>query len=111
MLIYCSVLGYTTDAVPHVGRIPTSTSRFIIAGFNGHGMPQIFLTAKGLAKLILDETESLPFEATGLPAPFETSVERLQSGMNLILETVPEKEMSGVDESVGRFKRIQGAKL
>lgn len=104
-------MGYTSDSIPHVGRVPTKPSQFILAGFNGHGMPTIFLTAKGLARLVRDETNTAGFEASGLPMAFETTEARLASKLDEIESTVAEKQMLHVDESVRRFKREKGAKL
>lgn len=40
---YTSVMGYTPDSLPHVGHVPDKQGQLVIAGFNGHGMPQVFL--------------------------------------------------------------------
>jgi glycine/D-amino acid oxidase-like deaminating enzyme len=68
-------MGYSADFMPHVGEVPDKPGQFIIAGFNGHGMPQILLSTKGLAKMIRD---GLPFEQTKLPRVFKTTKERIQ---------------------------------
>ena len=57
-------MGYTSDLQPHVGAIPGRLNQFILAGFNGHGMPVIFLAAKGIAEMIKD---GKTYEETGLP--------------------------------------------
>ena len=81
-------MGYTSDSLPHIGRIPILPSnsslarshppspetKFIAAGFNGHGMPVIFRATKALASMILTGTS---FEDTGVPAIYQTSIERL----------------------------------
>ena len=36
-----AVMGYSSDGLPHVGQIPGRQNQFVIAGFSGHGMPQI----------------------------------------------------------------------
>lgn len=82
-LIVGVVMGYTTDSLPHVGRVPKKQGQLVIAGFNGHGMPQIFLSAKGVAQMILKGVE---FEDTGLPRLFKTTQERLESKENKILD-------------------------
>lgn len=76
------VMGYTTDSLPHVGRVPTKPGQFVVAGFNGHGMPQVFLSAKGVAQMILTGVQ---FEQTGVPRIFKTTKERLDSTDNTIL--------------------------
>lgn len=54
----------------------TSGSKFIAAGFNGHGMPVIFRATEALASMIL---HGKCFEETGLPGVYETTLNRLQS--------------------------------
>jgi hypothetical protein len=75
-------MGYTSDDLPHVGNIPGKPGQLVIAGFNGHGMPQIFLSAKGVAKMILKGAE---FEETGIPRIFKTTQKRLDNKGNTIL--------------------------
>ena len=67
--------GYPSDHLPHRGPIPNRPSQHILAGFNGHGMPVIFLAAKAVAEMVLDEKS---FEETGLPRLYRTSEERLR---------------------------------
>lgn len=55
-------------------------TKFIAAGFNGHGMPVIFRSTRALADMILDD--SVTFEETGLPEVYRTSLERLASEQN-----------------------------
>lgn len=76
-------MGYSTDNMPHIGPIPGRQNQFIIAGFTGHGMPQVFLSAKAVAAMVLDD---VPFEATGVPRLYKASQERLDSTRNQILE-------------------------
>lgn len=76
------VMGYTTDSLPHVGQVPAKPGQFVVAGFNGHGMPQVFLSAKGVAQMILNGVD---FEQTGVPRIFKTTQERLDSVDNAIL--------------------------
>lgn len=77
-----SVMGYTADTLPHVGHVPEKRGQLVIAGFNGHGMPQIFLCAKGIAQMIVDGAR---YEDTGLPRLMQTSAERLQRKMDVKL--------------------------
>ena len=69
-------MGYTSDLMPHIGEIPGAPSQYILAGFSGHGMPQILLASKGLAAMV---TDNLSYEQTGLPIMFKTTNERLSS--------------------------------
>lgn len=70
-------MGYTSDFMPHIGQIPGSPGQFIIAGFSGHGMPQILQSSAGLAKLVTGEAAD--YRATGLPLMFESTKERLDN--------------------------------
>jgi hypothetical protein len=45
-----------------------------MAGFTGHGMPQIFLTAKGLAEIV---QQGVTFDRSGIPRLFKETKERL----------------------------------
>lgn len=56
---------------------------FIIGGFTGHGMPQVFLCARGLADMVLDGAR---FGESGVPRLFEESRERLEDGRDRVLE-------------------------
>lgn len=69
-------MGYSYDSNAHVGEIPNKSGQYICAGFNGHGMPVIFLTAKGLAEMI---QTSKSFEQVNLPQIFKTTEKRLQA--------------------------------
>ena len=77
-------MGYSTDGFPHIGAVPGRDNQFVIAGFTGHGMPQIFLSAKGLASMVMDGSS---FEDTGVPRLYKTTKERLDSSENTVLET------------------------
>ena len=67
-------MGYSSDFMPHIGEVPDKPGQFILAGFNGHGMPQILLSAKGVAEMVRDGNS---FEQTGLPRVFKTTRERI----------------------------------
>lgn len=79
-------MGYSSDGLPHVGHVPGQKGQYIIAGFTGHGMPQIFLAAEGLAKIVLDDFD---FAQTGLPQLFESTHSRLDSRQNKIIASIP----------------------
>jgi hypothetical protein len=76
-------MGYSSDGCPHVGAVPGRQNQYLLAGFTGHGMPQIYLSAKGVASMLIDKES---FQNTGIPKTFETSQERLDSRRNVILE-------------------------
>lgn len=75
--IWTGVMGYSYDSLPHVGVVPnrTSSDEFVLAGFNGHGMPVIYLAAKGIAKMMREECV---YEDTGLPLMMKTTRERIE---------------------------------
>ncbi|OOF99653.1 hypothetical protein ASPCADRAFT_203418 [Aspergillus carbonarius ITEM 5010] len=80
--VWSGIMGYSTDSLPHVGHVPNKPGQVIVAGFTGHGMPQVFLSTRGIAQLIVD---GISYEETGLPRLFKTTTERLQSRRNNIL--------------------------
>ncbi|KAI2463392.1 FAD dependent oxidoreductase [Annulohypoxylon bovei var. microspora] len=73
--VWTGIMGYSADDVPHIGPVSSKPGLYICAGFNGHGMPNVLLCAKGLAKMIRDGS---PFSQTGVPACYETGAERLR---------------------------------
>ncbi|KUL81687.1 hypothetical protein ZTR_10441 [Talaromyces verruculosus] len=81
--IWTGIMGYSSDRLPRVGPIPNRQGMYIMAGFTGHGMPQVFLCANGIAKMVL---EGGCFKDTGLPALFEESQERLDNPRNMVRE-------------------------
>lgn len=70
-----AVMGYSSDYMPHVGEVPGKPGQFILAAFNGHGMPQICLCSKAVAAMVCQGT---PFEDTSLPKIFKTTRERIE---------------------------------
>lgn len=78
--LWTGIMGLTPDERPHIGQVPDSTTRYIMAGFNGGGMAMIFLSAQGLAKMIRDD---VPYEHSGLPRLFETTKARLEVSLPL----------------------------
>ncbi|KAH6648055.1 FAD dependent oxidoreductase [Truncatella angustata] len=72
---WTGIMGYTEDNEPHIGKVPSKEGLYICAGFNGHGMPLILLSAKGIAKMLEEDCD---FSKTGIPAIYETSKWRLQ---------------------------------
>lgn len=69
--------------ISRIGPIPGRKNMFIIGGFTGHGMPQIFLAAKGLSAMLLKDTS---FEETGIPNLFRESIVRLENRQNSALD-------------------------
>ncbi|KAF9893802.1 hypothetical protein FE257_009972 [Aspergillus nanangensis] len=88
--VWTGIMGYTTDGLPYVGIIPNKPGQLVLARFNGRGMPQVFLTAEGLAQMIVD---GVGYEDTGLPRLFKTNKEPLENQKSQILSGVEEKTM------------------
>jgi glycine/D-amino acid oxidase-like deaminating enzyme len=80
-------MGYSADSLPHIGQVPGKPGQFIIAGFTGHGMPQAWLSGKGIAAMV---AEGIPFAKSGIPRIFETTQARLEKNRNDILEMMGE---------------------
>lgn len=76
-------MGYNSDELPSVGEVPDRKGIFIAAGFEGHGMPVIFLTSKGIAEMV---GKGKRFEEVGIPRMYKTTKERLESGYNVLLQ-------------------------
>ena len=70
-----TVMGYSYDSHPHIGQVPNKPGQYICAGFNGHGMPVILLSARELAGMI---QTGKSFEETRMPRMFKTSEERIE---------------------------------
>ncbi len=77
------VMGYSSDFVPHLGHVPDKPGQFLVAGFSGHGMPQILLASKGIAHML---TDGISYEQTGLPSVFKSTNERLDTETNALEE-------------------------
>lgn len=82
---FSPVMGYSADSLPHIGQVPSKPGQMILAGFTGHGMPEVFLSAKGIAMMIVS---GAPFAESGVPRIYETSQARLDSKVNKILAAV-----------------------
>ncbi|CAK3862226.1 related to oxidoreductase [Lecanosticta acicola] len=82
--VWTGIMGYSSDGYPHVGPVPGKDGQFICGGFTGHGMPQIFLSAKAIASMVLDGKS---VEAVDLPRLYRTSRARLDSTRNTTLES------------------------
>lgn len=76
-------MGYSSDSMPHIGVVPGRKNQFMLAGFTGHGMPQIFLSAKGIASMVIDKVD---FPSTGIPRIYMATQTRLDNPKNSILD-------------------------
>ncbi|KAG5773036.1 hypothetical protein H9Q73_012303 [Fusarium xylarioides] len=81
--IWTGIMGYSSDRLPRVGPIPGRPGMFIMGGFTGHGMPQIYLCGKAMAKFLLKDVS---FKETGLPRLFEETQARLEDPRDRVLE-------------------------
>jgi len=79
-------MGYSSDGLAHLGAVPGKPNQFILAGFNGHGMPLIYLAAKGIAAMVRD---NVSYEESGMPRIFKTTQERLDSDEDVMAEKKP----------------------
>lgn len=70
---WTGLIAFTADRMPYVGEIEGSPGQYICAGFNGHGMANIFTCAKG----IVDIMANRPWETTQLPECYQYSAARL----------------------------------
>ncbi|KAH9904047.1 FAD dependent oxidoreductase superfamily protein [Xylariomycetidae sp. FL2044] len=77
--IWTGIMGRTPDGMPHVGRVPGRENQWVISGFNGGGMPLIYLLGRAVAQMVRD---GVAFEDTDavIPRSFETTLERLNGG-------------------------------
>lgn len=80
---YRQVMGYSTDSCPWIGALPSRPDQYVVAGFTGHGMPQVFLSAKGIAQMAVS---GVSFKETGIPRIYQVTPERLASKKNSIIE-------------------------
>jgi glycine/D-amino acid oxidase-like deaminating enzyme len=77
--IWTGIMGYNSDSLPSIGEVPGRKGCYIAAGFEGHGMPVIFLATKGVAKMV---NKDVTYEDSGLPIVYKTTKERLVSPRN-----------------------------
>ncbi|TVY84362.1 Gamma-glutamylputrescine oxidoreductase [Lachnellula suecica] len=73
--IWTGIMGYNSDSLPSVGEVPGREGCFIAAGFEGHGMPLIWLTMQGIVGMLGGKK----YEEVRLPSMFKTTKERLES--------------------------------
>lgn len=72
--LWTGIMAYTADEAPLIGELPGSDRHYIVAGFNGGGNDRIFLSARGIADMVVN---GVPFSRTGVPAIYEATQERL----------------------------------
>ncbi|KAK9464273.1 FAD dependent oxidoreductase [Lipomyces arxii] len=63
---WTGIMGFSVDDFSLVGKVPSffleESQEYCIAGFTGHGMARIFLAAKALVNMILQEDEEYQFD-------------------------------------------------
>lgn len=65
-------MGYSNDGFPYVGPVCGKQSQYMCAGFTGHGMPQIFFSAKAIASMVVNgDTKDVD-----LPLPYRITETR-----------------------------------
>jgi len=79
--IWTGIMGYNSDTLPSVGEVPGREGCFIAAGFEGHGMPVIWLVMKGIAEMV---GSGKAFEEVGIPRVYRTTRERLESAVDVL---------------------------
>ncbi|KAF3769468.1 FAD dependent oxidoreductase superfamily [Cryphonectria parasitica EP155] len=60
--IWTGIMGSTPDGQPHVGKVPGKENQWILAGFNGGGNALTFLSAKAVARMVM---EGVSLDETG----------------------------------------------
>jgi glycine/D-amino acid oxidase-like deaminating enzyme len=66
------VMGYSNDGFPYVGPVCGKAGQYMCAGFTGHGMPQIFFSAKAIASMVITGNA----EDVDLPIPYKITRSR-----------------------------------
>ncbi|KAK6863479.1 FAD dependent oxidoreductase [Apiospora arundinis] len=74
--VWTGIMGYSWDGFPYVGEVPRKPGSYICAGFNGHGMPQIFHSAKHMALLLLNGKVD---KEHAVPIPYQPTAARWNS--------------------------------
>ncbi|KAF3042582.1 hypothetical protein E8E11_002494 [Didymella keratinophila] len=95
----------SADGFPFVGSVPDRDGHFIAAGFAGHGMPRILLSAARIAPLVLESLgiefspPSLVSAYPPLPKPFHATAERIEGLQNTDVTVIAEQYKKGCEES------------
>ena len=93
--VWSGILGFTSDGLPLVGRVPRELSNrdgdgeWIAAGFNGHGMDKCWLSGEAVARMALGK------DTPDFPDAFLLTRER--------------RDRLGVDQSVEAFMSMLAA--
>ncbi|KAK7923795.1 FAD dependent oxidoreductase, partial [Apiospora marii] len=74
--VWTGIMGYSWDGFPYVGEVPERPGSYICAGFTGHGMPQIFHSAKHMALQLLNGKVE---KEHAVPIPYQTDAARWNS--------------------------------
>ncbi|KAM5343723.1 hypothetical protein ACJ41O_012260 [Fusarium nematophilum] len=80
--VWTGIMGYSSDYMPYVGDVPGKPGQMVLAGFSGHGMPLILLSAKAIVQML---RHGKSYEETGVPSVFRATRERLESTKNEII--------------------------
>ena len=100
-----SVQTSSADAFPFVGPVPNRDGHYIAAGFAGHGMPRILLSAAHIAPLVLRslglefKCPSLTANYPPLPAPFRATAGRIERLQSTDVAAIAEQYKRGCEES------------
>ena len=98
-------MGYSADWMPHVGPVPNKPNQYIIAGFTGHGMPQVFHAARHVAELVLLAAcadGGSPDPDRAVPLPYRLSPDRWGAA------AAPEHASLALWRSVMEDNRVRG---
>ena len=95
--VWTGIMGYTSDGFPMIGEVPDKPGQYVCAGFNGHGMPQVFLSAKAIADMVVDGKVA---DDVDLPVVYRLTRDRLES-----------QEQHVSLKAFGSFQKSTSAKL
>ncbi|PVH78497.1 FAD dependent oxidoreductase superfamily [Cadophora sp. DSE1049] len=102
---WTGVTSSSIDNFPFVGAIPDQPGHFIAAGYTGHGMPRILLSAAHTTPLILESLgvkftpPSLVEPYPKLPGPYEITKERMDRLQNVDAGLKLENSVKKAEES------------
>ncbi|KAJ9622183.1 hypothetical protein H2204_011615 [Knufia peltigerae] len=84
--IWSGIMGWSSDSMPFVGKLPGKPGIFITAGFTGHGMPRILGCSKALVELVQSDGETIDMNTkNGIPTPYLLTEARLEDKTNNII--------------------------
>ncbi|KAF1938601.1 DAO-domain-containing protein [Clathrospora elynae] len=105
---WTGVQSETADAFPFVGPVPNRNGHYIAAGFAGHGMPRVLLSAAHITPLVLEslgvEYDQPPLAAPfpPLPQPFRATAERIERLQNTDTAAIAESYKQSCEESANK---------